>query len=240
VTEGKGLPTALRSEPIVDVVCEVRFETDSTDAVSLLPGILAESFGDFDRIERSPVSDIPSEFHLRDEFRFQPHVKLAKANRWISIGPGMISASTLPPYGGWQDFSAYAFAVISVLKGRKFAKSFSRISLRYTDVIAHDHPPHIGWLNADLRIGNQRSFDSFQVRTQREDAGVTIINQIAGPAKTIDGRTGLIVDVDTIGSAPDDFWDKFDEAFNSLHAVNKRAFFDLLTSETLGRLGPEY
>ena len=234
------LPTALRSEPIVDVVCEVRFETDSTDAVSLLPGMLSSALGDFDRVERSPISDFPSELHLSEELKFQPHVRLFNGHRVVAIGPGVLAASTLPPYGGWRDFSDYALKVIRALEGRRFVGRMSRISLRYTDILAFEGAPRMEWLNAHLRIGNATTFSTFNVRAQREEAGITVIHQIAGPARTIDGRVGMVVDVDTIAPAPSDFWESLPAAFNELHAVNKRAFFELLTNETLDRLGPEY
>ncbi len=234
------LPTKLNSEPIVDAICELRFEAAPQSAVNLLPGMMFEKYGNFEEIEKLGISELPAVLLLEESLKYQPHLRLRNANRYISIGPNMISASHLPPYGGWANFSAFAFDVFSVLKDRGFIESFTRISLRYTDIIDIGEKSDLSLLDAEIRLGKFTAHDTFQVRAERKEDSVHVITQIAGPATSSDGRKGVVVDVDTSMEAPHDFWGSHAEAYKELHSINKSAFFGMLKSETVDALKPEY
>lgn len=234
------LPTRLHSEPIVDAICELRFEASAQTAVNLLPGLLFEKYGNFEQIERLGIAEMPAVLQSEEAFKYQPHLRMRNANRYISIGPNMISASNLPPYGGWANFSAFAFDVFSVLKDRSFIESFTRISLRYTDIIGIGEKPGLDLLDAEIRLGKYVAHDTFQVRAERNEESVHVITQVAGPATASDGRTGVVVDVDTSIEAPAEFWEGYADAYQKLHTINKSAFFGMLKSETIAALKPEY
>lgn len=234
------LPTRLVSEPIVDVICEVRFEGTKQVAVNVIPGLLFEKFGDFESIEKLALSELPEALIAQEAFKYQPHIRLKRDNHYISVGPNMLSASCLPPYGGWQSFKAYALDVISVLKNRKFIDGFTRVSLRYTDIISINGSHDIGLLNAEIRLGDNHEYKAVQAKLEREEDGVYVVTQVVGPAQSSDGRKGLIVDVDTICDAPSDFWHGHEAAFDKLHKINKRTFFEMLKPTTIAALGPEH
>lgn len=233
------LPTKLGLEPIVVAICELRFEAVAQSAVNLLPGLFFEKFQSFDAIERTPLADIPQEVSPQ-EWQTQPHVRLRRGNLIIAVGPQVVSLTNPAPYLGWVKFSEYAFEVFSVLKERSFIKGFTRISLRYTDILPVKNGPGIDLLNLELKLGKSSTHDVLQMRSERKQDDISIISQIAGPAASEDGRNGVVVDVDTIASAPIDFWKDHATAYAKLHAVNKQTFFELLKPETIADLKPEY
>lgn len=234
------LPTRLSSEPIVDVICEVRFEASKQSAANLIPGLLFERFSEFENIEKLALSELPAALLTQEAFKYQPHLRLNSGNRYISVGPNMLSASCTPPYGGWRTFKMYALGVFSVLRDRKFIDSFSRISLRYTDIISIDGSADLSLLNAEVRLGNAHEYKAVQAKLEHEEDGIHVITQVAGPALSSDGRRGLIVDVDTICDAPSDFWGMYEAVFDRLHQINKRTFFSMLKPTTVDALGPEH
>lgn len=236
----ESLPTKLNSEPIVDAICEIRFDAPPQTAVNLLPGLMFEKYKSFEQIEKLAIADMPEVLQSQEAFRYQPHIRLRNQNRYISIGPNMISASHLPPYGGWAAFSEFAFDVFSVLKDKSFIEKFTRLSLRYTDIISIGANPGIDLLNADVRLGSHSHHDTFHVQTERKVGPIHVITQIAAPASSADGRTGVVVDVDTSMEAPRLFWESHAEHYRKLHSVNKEAFFGMLKPTTIAALGPEY
>ena len=65
----KKLPTRLASEPIVEVVSEVRFDAAGDAAVNLLPGILHAQLGPFDQQGRTFPVPFPAEMLAADPVR---------------------------------------------------------------------------------------------------------------------------------------------------------------------------
>lgn len=237
------LPTRLESEPLLEVVAEMRFEATDASAVNLLPGILSERFAQYDEVINLPVSQIPAAVSSKQEgLKYLPHLQMRHENNVIAIGPHSISVAQLAPYSGWTKFSAHALDVFKALKGRKFIGSVERISLRYADVIDLSTTPSISWLNTQVVLGGRDSHDVVQLKVENGTESIRVVTQIVSPAFTHDGRKGLVLDVDTIHLAPSDgnFWEKLAANFDQLHTQNKQHFFSLLTPSTLDQLKPHY
>lgn len=244
----KRLPTRLASEPIVEVVSEVRFDAAGDSAVSLLPGIFHEKFGPFEQQGRTFPGGLPSELVLADpSLAFRPHVAMSSGNRIIQVGPKVVSVSFRAPYPGWTDFSAFVRQVFDVVSSQPFIRAFDWVSLKYIDVISFEgERPTLAWLNAEVGLGGNRIDEQpSSVKVEYSEGAVTTVVHIASPVQTQqpdqDVRTGLLLDVDTIHREQfGDFKGQYGKLLEQLHDRNKQQFFSLLSEETKERLGPEY
>ena len=244
----KKLPTRLASEPIVEVVSEVRFTAEGDAAVNLLPGILHAQLGPFDQQGRTFPVPFPAEMLAADpSLAFRPQVFMSKDNRIIQVGPKVASVALRAPYPGWTEFSAFICEVFDIVCAQSFIKSFDWLSLKYLDVISFEsESPTLGWLNADLSLGGSEiDQQPSAMRVEFVDGPVTTVVQITSPVQAHQvgqpDRTGLLLDVDTIHREQfQDFSDRYREVLEQLHQRNKKQFFSLLTDETERRLEPEY
>jgi len=244
----KRLPTRLASEPIIEVVSEVRFDADGDAAVNLLPGILHEKFGPFDQQGRTfPVAFPPELFASDPSLAFRPQVAMSKDNKIIQVGPKTVSVALRAPYPGWTNFNEFVCRVFDVVCGQSFINSFDWISLKYIDVISfEDNSPTLAWLNAEIVLGgNKIDEHSSALRVEHLEGPVTTVIQVTSPVQTQQHeqptRTGVLLDVDTIHREQfSDFPSQYRSVLNQLHDRNKQQFFSLLSEETKERLGPEY
>lgn len=242
------LPTRLRSEPIVEVVSEVRFDAVGDAAVNLLPGILHEKFGPFDQQGRTFPVALPPEMLASDpSLAFRSQVVMTKENRIIQVGPKVVSVALRAPYPGWTAFSAFVCKVFDVVCAQSFINSFDWLSLKYLDVVSFDgESPTLGWLNVDVALGgNKVDEQPSALRIEYVEGPVTTVVQVSSPVRTQQSgqpaRTGVLIDVDTIHREEfSDFSGQYREVLEQLHGRNKHQFFSLLTDDTKTRLGPEY
>lgn len=244
----KKLPTRLASEPIVEVISEVRFDADGDVAINLLPGIFHEKFGPFDQQGRTFPVAFPPELLMSDpSLAFRPQVAMAKGNRIVQVGPRVVSIALRAPYPGWADFSTFACQVLDVVCGQSFIHKFDWLSLKYIDVISFEgDSPKLGWLNADVALGGTRIDEQpSALRVEYVEGPVTTVVQVTSPVQAQQSaqpaRTGVLLDVDTIHREQfSDFPGQYRAVLDHLHDRNKRQFFSLLSEETEKRLGPEY
>lgn len=244
----KHLPTRLASEPIVEVVSEVRFDATGDAAVNLLPGIFHEKFGPFDQQGRTFPVAFPQELLVSDpSLAFRPQVAMSKDNRIIQVGSKVVSVALRAPYPGWTDFSAFVCQVFDVVCGQSFINTFDWVSLKYIDVISFEgNSPKLGWLDAEVILGGNRIDEQpSALRVEYVEGSVTTVVQVTSPVQTQQPgqpvRTGVLLDVDTIHREQfSDFSGQYRSVLDQLHDRNKRQFFSLLSKETEERLGPEY
>lgn len=244
----KKLPTRLASEPIVEVVSEVRFDAAGDAAVNLLPGILHAQLGPFDQQGRTFPVPFPAEMLAADpSLAFRPQVAMSKDNRIIQVGPRVVSVALRAPYPGWTEFSTFIRQVFDIVCAQSFIHSFEWLSLKYLDVIAFEGEyPTLGWLDVNLSLGGSRiDQQPSAMRVEQVDGPLTTVVQITSPVQAHQAgqpdKTGLLLDVDTIHREQfADFPNQYREVLNQLHQRNKQQFFSLLTDEIERRLEPEY
>ncbi|MBK0011092.1 TIGR04255 family protein [Stenotrophomonas sp. S41] len=232
----KVLPRRLGAEPIVDAICEIRFEKSLLDIVGLLPGLLMEKLGTIDEVNRLFPGQLPPMIEI-GELADQAHIRLKAGEMYVSIGPRVLAVAMPDPYPGWTTFRAAALSVFELAKSKALIGDVSRVSVRYTDLI---HAGAFHQLNASLALGGTEKFEAVEIRTVRSIEGIRVVNSIASPASTVDGRSGLVVDTDTLMEMPPNFWSSAGEHLDQLHRISKEVFFDLITAETLASLHPEY
>ena len=238
------MPTRLSSEPLVEVICEVRFDAPGDAAVNLLPGIFHEKFGPFENQNRLFPGSLPMEFFAADKsLALRPQLMLGSGNCVIQIGANTVSVAVRAPYPGWQEFRDYVCRVFNTVHRQSFITSFNWLSLKYVDVIRNDETPRISWLNVDVQLaGRKLDTESHSLRAEYEESPWTTITQIVCPVELLEvAGKGLLVDVDVIyRQGFDDFANEYVGVLDELHARNKAQFFSLLSESTLNNLGPEY
>ncbi len=244
------LPKRLRKEPLLDAVFECRF-TSQFPVSNMLPGVLFAEFEGEKKLERLPHSNIPEAVRNTDPgLEYAPLVRIRLQNYNLLIGDRSIAIACNLPYKGWQDFKPIIIKVISVLKKSNLVDKVTRYSTKYIDLIQSTNPSEqVKLANLSLRVGKHNLNDeSYQVRMDIPVDGFINVVQIISAAKVVlidnSEREGVIIDIDTIkntdGISIEQLERELDDALENIHIVNKAAFFDCLTEDTLNQLEPEY
>ena len=103
-SRGKPVPKKLKNDAIVEALLEVRFD------MATMPEILFGQLADYERWKgfkqgRLPVYDIPAPLREADpNLRFQPVFELSSEQRFVRVGPQVISYHRTMPYVGWDRF----------------------------------------------------------------------------------------------------------------------------------------
>lgn len=244
-------PRRLKHDPIVTALFEVRFMPTSDDADELLPGLLYEPLrADFERVERTPASDIPKV--VRNQMpngSYQATRRLVGNGVNLNIAERSLVVEVFRPYWGWNRFRSLIFRVLQAAKQTELVGVAERTSLRYQNILTrHGESSDISPLNLSIQLAHYPiGGDGFRLRTQIPAGEYITIVQIATGAQatlTIRGVptkiTGLLVDIDTIRPAPPRFWDNFEPTIEQLHTEEKNVFFNVLKNEAIEAMEPEW
>lgn len=242
------IPKKLNKEPLIEAVCELRFKSDNESISDLLPGLIFQQLGNrFPKTSKLPASELPRVILTTDpNFRYTPTVKLSGDIFSILIGERVISVCCARPYAGWDKFSSMTIELLAILNETSLITQPERISLKYIDILLSQDGFTLDDLCLELQIGGNRIIrEPVHLRTEIHYEGFLNIIQIGSPAKAvIDNKQsfdGIMIDIDTVSiSMPADFWLDPKEILNRAHSISKAAFFDLLKTETIERLEPEY
>jgi uncharacterized protein (TIGR04255 family) len=247
---GRALPLKLKKEPLIDAIFELRFDANAPASV-ILPGLLFEQLKGGTKIEALPIAQLPK--HVRDvdpNLRYQPLSRIDWDKFYINISDFSISVNCKFPYPGWSKLRIAILEIVNVLKKVQIITGVERYSLKYIDLV--DVPvgnPPISVTNLSLSVATCRvSLEQFQVKVDLLVDGFLNSLQIISSAKVMlnNGTTkdGLVIDVDTIGDLQnislDELLSGFSDRLDLIHDVNKKIFFDCLSSEGLELLEPIY
>lgn len=242
------IPKKLRKEPLIEVLCELRFKSDKDAISDLLPGLIFQKLGErFPKVEKLPASNFPSVVLKNDpNLRYIPTIKLTGEPYSIMIGEHVFSLSCTRPYVGWDNFSSMIIELLAILKQTSLITHPERISLKYIDILLATDGLSLDALNFELQVGGKRiSTAPVQLRTELTAEEFTNIIQIGSPAQVALNAgqllDGILIDIDTISrTMPSDFWLNPRDFLDRAHTISKSKFFDLLKPETIKRLDPEY
>lgn len=242
------LPTRLTSEPIIDAMFEVRFDT-SASIVSILPGYLFASLG-AEKVENTAAASLPEAFRRGDSnLRALAIVKVYWEKFFILIGDESIAVGCKLPYPGWKEFRAAILRVFDVIGGLGLIDQVKRCSTKYVDIL-----PTAGGLdlmNLDIHVGGHKlSTETTTLRTELARGNLLHVIQAVSSANiTLMGsneeRAGAILDIDTVyvlGSPVPykDFLSTLPDLADEIHLANKELFFQCLKGSTIESLGPIY
>lgn len=245
----KRIPIRLKKEPLLEAVWEVRFTSHRPSVADLLPGLIYQALPKkYPEIIRLPAADIPASIAQQDpKLRYMPKIRLAGGNQAVQIGEHVISLSCRRPYTGWQKFSADIRQLIDVVSRAELIEKLERLSLKYIDLIQLDQPPNLSCLNIGLQLGGQEiNTAPVQVRTEIKEDSLIHIIQIVSPAEVAipddpQKYSGVLLDIDSIKNfTGNGFWVDVDDQLDAVHYASKKMFFNLLASETIEKLEPEY
>jgi uncharacterized protein (TIGR04255 family) len=241
------IPKRLGKEPLLEVICEIRFTSDIGAPSDVLPGILYEEYrGRFGDIDRLPAGRLPMEARLADPaLKYAPTVILSNGQFTLQIGDHMASISCKKPYVGWEKYGKECGEFFDKLRATKLITKPERLSIRYIDILSLDDAVNLNALNICLRVGEMEiKSEATHIRTEITEGDFTHIVQIGFPAIAAypqgDKIQGLMVDVDTMKRITSNSWAALPADIAEAHELNKKQFFSLLSRDTLRSLLPEY
>lgn len=242
------LPEKLGKSPLVEAICEVRFQPRDLQAGELLPGVLLTKLRQrLPQTEPEDVAKIPATLRRADpQLEHLPLQRFFSDSEKVRVGPRSILASPVGEYPGWGSFLSLIDFSLDALREADAVGHVERYSLRYRNIIRTTVPQLAALrlrVEAADRVVPERGF---QLRYELgEPPGVTIIHiqpnaQRRGPAG--EGPAGVLVDIDRVAwpEAGSDFLGDSRAKLVQLHDELKVHFFDLLTTETIASLEPTY
>jgi len=248
--ESVKLPKALKYEPLIDAVFEVRLK-DSASLGDILPGYLYTSLEPKSKIERLPAADLPLMVRQNDvNLKYVPTIRVDWENYYIAIGDQNLVVSCKLPYPKWINFKSAILSVVKKVSEVVPSEAIERFSLKYVNLIAAPtHEDQIQKINMNISLGkNVISKDPVNLQVHlNEDNKTHIITVVVGAdAVMYDGsrKFGVVVDIDSIthcnGVSFSEFSSKFENDLEDLRQANKVKFFDCLTAETIKEMEPAY
>lgn len=244
------LPTKLGKEPLIDALFELRF-TSSISVSNVLPGFLFSKLQGCENIERLASADLPKSMRDSDpNLQFAPLVRLHWKNFFIAISDRSLVISCKLPYPGWGEFKPAILEVVNAAMECNLIQDVHRFSMKYVDLLPSPNiKEQISLINGSVTIGNHTlQEESFSLRLEVPKGNFFhIVNVISSASATLaDGskKDGIVVDIDTIApvenKAITQWVTELPDKLDSIHAENKKMFFECLRPGTIASLEPEY
>jgi uncharacterized protein (TIGR04255 family) len=245
------LPIQLKSQPIIDVVFELRVPATSQLLAAVVPGALAVQFKDQSpKIERLPASMVPDAFRSADpNLAFQGLVKVTVGKFNYVVGDQSVAIGCGAPYPGWGVFKEKIVEFLGLLNGLGAISNLSRHSLKYIDFLVGDDLVALRKLVAmEMTFGSKRiSSESTNIQIQSSENGFVKLLSFVAPAQVhFPGqvpKSGLIMDIDLVrqeDTTLEHLLSSNGSALDQIHQESKATFFDLLTPHALDVLGATY
>ena len=238
------LPKQISPCPINQAVVEIRFNSSlPSDAIF---GVVFNKLKDsYKETERLPILQIPEAVRNQDpNLLFQPHYKLIRDYYALQIGPKVISlAITDQNYTTWENYYIEIHDVFDNIKEIGFISEVLRVGLRYINLFVDDIWENI---NISVKIKNDEiASEEIFVRTLLVRDEYKINLQTGNQLKLAENNQvvgrGSVIDIDTfIQGERIEFFENMNSILQKSHAIEKEIFFDLLKSEFLESLNPEY
>lgn len=245
------LPKQLKSQPIIDVVFEVRVPATSQLLAAVVPGALAVKFKDKSpKIERLPASMVPDAFRSADpNLAFQGLVRVAVDGFHYVVSDQSVAIGCSAPYPGWTIFKNKIVEFLELVSSLGAISNLSRHSLKYIDFFPGNDLAALRKLVAvEMTFGSKKiSSENTNVQVQSTENGFIKLVSVLAPAQVhVPGQTasnGLIIDIDLVRDGETSLPDLLSSdgsALDQIHQESKATFFDLLTPHALEVLGALY
>lgn len=244
------LPKKLRHEPLLEVIWHLDFEATDFDAdvlVGLLYGKLSEGENQC-RVRRLPGAEIPLPLAQRDPNLGQVaryRLQCEGSPVVYQVGSCTVSVNCGRPYIGWTEFREYILELVTWLRETRLVAPQYH-ALRYIDLIPREQMPDPGGLQLKLALGTcEIRTQPFRFETELSYDEYNHKVCILWPAEVTreDRETldGTLIDLEAVNVCKAGWDDIRSDVIDNLHdALNGFFFLNLLTKDTLDRLGPEY
>ncbi len=247
VTEQMNEIVRLTEAPIIDFVCEVRFESSVPRLRDILAKSLAEAFPALIAPAAPNTPDLP--------FPMPPGLELALGGNMtqlifpdgmnLNVSERYVGVGVSGPYRGWAELRPRIKEVFSAVLSSSLISKVSRCSVKYTNFFPGTPVDVESVLNGTLELGGRRiRSEGCQLRTDFKEGDDISIIQIINPVN-VEGRSedgqGLLLDIDCIRnlSLARDI-EALMVQVDAVHAHEKKVFFELLSAEARNAMGPIY
>jgi uncharacterized protein (TIGR04255 family) len=199
-----------RNPPIQEAICEVIFVSDA-DWDPTIPGRLYERLRD--SYTGAPRQQQEAGFQLTGSptspsLKWQPttpkiQFPTAEGDRFLSVGPGVLSVHVLYPYRGWEEFRPRIETAIAAYRAIANPDGIRRIGVRYINriVVKEDrfHLSNFFVVPPQLPDELEVNIESFLLRLEAvyTDKPIRLIQTYAS-AEAEAGSAGFILDLDVI------------------------------------------
>ncbi|MGB6102416.1 MAG: TIGR04255 family protein [Pusillimonas sp.] len=245
------LPTKLNKNVLLDVIFELRFSA-KTGFSDLLPGSAKDLFGKIEKIEKTPLSEIPVQIREADpNLLYQPTIRMQWKDTVLLVGDRSIGLGYGTQYPGWARFKSDIQQVLGCLSSIEMIEKIGRYSIKYVDFIPFSisqglETPYLVHVQLnDIEVRNS----PIKVQVEKQEDFGSVLFDFAHPVQIRQGNgpveTGSLISVDSVchfktGSTWDGFINNFERNIDSLHQINKEYFFGCLSEEILEKLEPDY
>lgn len=256
------LPSRLSCSPLLEVVFEIRFDSDFPFSV-MAPGLL---FGDrlsYIKAESQPAQQIPKNIRDKDpNFRYLPLIRFLDGDKSFSISDHSLVISLKKNYTGWKDFRSLIIESINKLNVPNLLKDVSSLSLLYINGIEHSVENNLAnIISGKLELGPlDLTQSSIQLAAELQEEkkiipSVKIVNPALindngsplpdSPSVSLEPKLACVIEIRTVRKS-----DLLDFTYNykkdsenyldELHSRGKGLFFSILNKEIVNKLGANY
>lgn len=237
------IPKRLESNPLLEVIAEVRFESDlPPDAIlGIVYGALQNQFG---KPENLPILQLPAKMREVDpNLRYQACYRFNSDGHYLLLGPRMVALATTP-YRDWDSAAPSLNTLFSKLEKVGLFRRVERTGLRYINFF--DSVNIFEHVTLALEIsGKSLATQNITLRTEHDEGEFLIIRQLINRASTEGekARNGSVFDIDVIcqkfvptGSLTESLL----KVLTASNAVADDIFFSMLKPEFVQRFKPVY
>ncbi|MBM2834447.1 MAG: hypothetical protein HW406_1608 [Candidatus Brocadiaceae bacterium] len=236
------LPKKLNKPPIVDSIFEIRFE--SLYPLDIVPGLITKLLMPLNLkdIKQFPILQFPEQIRKIDaNFKYAPYYRANIDTFVVQFGPRMISLASPIPYIGWENFIPMISKVIEEILKSQLVTKIERLGQRGINFFENDI---LG--NSNIIITNPISLEKTQyqyIDYYKKDE-INIKTLIANKAQYQSNdivKIGSVIDIDS--SIEDGINSNHGAVINlveKLHLAGKSVFFEILKSDFIDTMEPEY
>lgn len=234
-------PKHLDNPPIVDSICEIRF--DSSLPMDIVPGVITSALKDLNisDIEKLPILQIPeSARNIDANLLYAPYYKAKIGIATLQFGARMIAISSPVPYIGWEKFLPIIESILTKVLDTEIMAQIKRVAIRTVNFFEEDI---LG--NLKFTVSSPIPFNKTQYNytDHYEDNGFIIRTTIANKASRAISKNemvlGSVLDIDSyIEKDTNADLSIIKSHIETTHDKGKNIFFDLLNEDFLDSLGP--
>lgn len=239
-------PIQLEKTPIIDSVCEFRFQSSQPESV--IPVLIANHLGVAKSLRNLPILQIPENIRKQDpNLKYVPLQETQVDGFLVKLSGTTANVSSKIPYVGWEEFCSITDKVIR-------GASACDPELKYEQIIHRNINffPNLDILEKlKLKIEDPVDMEPLSFDYVKVFAGenglkvkVSILNNASAMVSPDDPENlqrGAVIDIEAFWQRPE-----AETEVNSMqilrecHDLGKKVFFDLLTDEFITEMVPTY
>jgi len=235
------IPKHLNKSPIVDSICEIRF--DSSLPMDIVPGSITSALKELNisEIEKLPILQIPESVREVDStLIYAPYYKAKIGDATLQFGARMIAVSSPMPYIGWALFLPIIESVLNEVLKTDIIGQVKRVAIRTVNFFEEDILKNLKFTVTSPILSKKTQYhytenygdNDFVVRT-------TIANNARRPVSKDEIVLGSVLDLDSyIEKNINAELPLIMSHISTTHDKGKNIFFDLLNDEFLESLEP--